>query len=110
MLALLLLLELLLLLNEFIPRVIVQIEFECFLAVEAFVGLREGRPLVLDLLDLVEMLFELLARVRRPIPARCFFDDRHDRLVLNNRVDVNGVVHAAEDATLIRVAHVQVVQ
>ena len=55
------------------------------------------------------MLFELFARVGCAVPPRRFFDYRHDDLVLDHRVDVDRVVHAAEDAALVGVAHIQVV-
>ena len=56
------------------------------------------------------MFFELLARVGCTVPPRRFFDYRHDDLVLDHRVDVDRVVHAAEDAALVGVAHIQVVE
>lgn len=55
------------------------------------------------------MLFELLARVGCAVPPRRFFDYCHDNLVLDHCVDVDRVVHAAEDAALVGVAHIQVV-
>ena len=90
--------------------VLVQIEVEGLAPVEALVGLGNRIFLVLNLVDLVKVLLELLARVLRAIPPRRFLDDRHDDLVLDHRVDVNRVVHAAEDAALVRVAHVEVVE
>ena len=83
--------------------VLVQVEVEGLAPVEALVGLGNRIFLVLNLVDLVKVLLELLARVLRAIPPRRFLDDRHDDLVLDHRVDVNRVVHAAEDAALVGV-------
>ena len=44
------------------------------------------------------------------VPSSGLLDYRHDDLVLNHRVDVNRVVHAAEYAALIRISHIQVVE
>ena len=44
------------------------------------------------------------------VPSSRLFDYRHDDLVLDHRVDVNRVVHAAEYAALIRIPHVEVVE
>ena len=95
--------------DEVGARVLVQIKVEGLAPVEALVGLGNRIFLVLYLVDLVEVLLELLARVLRTIPPRCFLDDRHDNLVLDHRVDVDRVVHATEDAALVRVAHIKVV-
>jgi len=110
LLILLLKLQLLLLQNKVGASVLIQVEIERLLAIEAFIGLWNGRPLVFDLVDLVKMLLQLFARVWGAIPARRLLDNRHDDFVLDHRVDINRVVHAAEDATLIQVANVQIIE
>ena len=100
----------LLLLNEIGAGILIQIEVESLAPIEAFVSLRDRVLFVLDLVDLVEVLLQLLARMLSAIPPSRLLDYRHDDLVFNHRVDVNRVVHAAEDATLVRVSHVEVVE
>ena len=70
---------------------------------EVLVGLRDRMAVILDLLDLLEVLAECLARVLRADPALSLLRNRHDCLVLDHCADVDGVVHATEDAALIRV-------
>ena len=58
---------------------------------------------ILDLLDLFEVLAECLACILRADPTLSLLRDRHDCLVLDHCADVDRVVHATEDAALIRV-------
>ena len=64
----------------------------------------------LDLLDLVQVLLQRLARMGRVVPSLRFVDDRHDRLVANHGANINAVVHLAENAALVRILNSNVVQ
>ena len=46
--------------------------------------------------------------MRRIVPPGCFLDNRLNRGILNDRLDVDGIVHAAEDAALVGVWDVYV--
>ena len=101
LLLLILLLQLLLLGEEVGARVLVEVVFERLAPIEVLVGLRDRVTLVLDLLDLLEVVRQVLALVLRALPVVHLLHDSVDRLILNHRVDVDGVVHAAEDAALV---------
>ena len=66
--------------------------------------------IILYLLNLIEVLFQCLARMRRIVPPLCLFDNSRDRLVLDDDADVDRVVHLAEDAALVCVCHINVLQ
>ena len=84
--------------------ILVQVEIEGLLAAcEVFVSLRYVRTVLLNLLDLLQVLSENFGGMRRIVPSGCFLDNRLDRGILNDRFDVDGVVHAAEDAALVGV-------
>ena len=61
--------------------------------------------IVFDLLDLVQVLLEGLTRMRCVVPPLGFVDNGRDCLVLNHCADVDRVVHASENTTLILVPH-----
>ena len=65
---------------------------------------------ILDLLDLVQVFFESFAGIGRVVPALGLLDDRCYRLVLDHSADVDGVVHSAEDAALIRILHTHILE
>lgn len=109
-LILLLPLQLLLLLNELGASVLVEIKVEGLTAIEVFVGLRNRVFVALNLFDLVKVLFQGLARMGSAVPPRRFLDDGRDGLVFDYGAHVDRVVHAAEDAVLVRVRHVDVAQ
>ena len=82
--------------------IFVQVKIEGLLAAcEVFVSLRYVRTVLLNLLDLLQVLSENFGGVRRIVPSGGFLDNRLDRGILNDRLDVDGVVHAAEDAALV---------
>ena len=82
--------------------IFVQVKIEGLLAAcEVFVSLRYVRTVLLNLLDLLQVLSENFGGVRRIVPSGRFLDNRLDRGILNDRLDVDGVVHAAEDAALV---------
>ena len=110
MLALLLAFKLLLLRCEVCLRILIEIEVEGGSLVEVVVGFGKWTAVVLDLLDLVKVLFEGLARVRGIVPPLRLLNDRRDRLVFDDGADVDLVVHGAEDAILIRILHLHVLQ
>ena len=56
------------------------------------------------------MFFESFAGIGRVVPALGLFDDRCYRLVLDHGADVDGVVHSAEDAALIRILHTHILE
>ena len=82
--------------------ILVQVKIEGLLAAcEVFVGLRYVRTVLLNLLDLLQVLSENFGGMRRIVPSGCFIDNCLDRVILDDRLDVDGVVHAAEDAALV---------
>ena len=108
---LLLAFQLLLLLHEIGASVLVQIKVEGSPLVEVLIGLRNHRvTVVFYLLDLIKVLLQSLARMRRIVPSLGLFDDSRNRLVLYDNANVDGVVHLAEDAALVRVRHVDVLE
>ena len=108
---LLLAFQLLLLLHEIGASVLVQIKVEGSPLVEVLIGLRNHRvTVVFYLLDLIKVLLQSLARMRRIVPSLGLFDDSRNRLVLYDNANVDGVVHLAEDAALVRVCHVDVLE
>jgi len=109
-LLLLLPLQLLLLLHEICACIFVQVIVKGLTPVEVVVGLGNRVFVALDLLDLVQVLFQGLACMLGPFPAGCLSDDGLNSFVLDHRVNVNGVVHPAEDAALVDVPHVHEVQ
>ena len=70
---------------------------------EVLVSLRNRMAVILDLLDLLKVLAECLACILCSDPALSLLRDRHDCLVLDHCADVDRVMHATEDTTLIRV-------
>ena len=65
---------------------------------------------ILNLLDLVKVLFQGFAGMGSVIPSLSFLDDGHDSLVPDDNLDVNRVVHLAENPTLIFIFNVDVVK
>lgn len=65
---------------------------------------------VFDLLDLVKVFFESFAGIGRVIPSLGLLDDRCYRLVLDHSANVDGIVHSAEYAALIRILHTHILQ
>ena len=62
------------------------------------------------LLDLVQVFFEGFAGIGRVVPSLSLFDDCCYRLVLDHSANVDGVVHTAEYAALIRILHTHILQ
>ena len=65
---------------------------------------------VLDLLNFVEVLFQGFACMRSVVPSLSFLDDCHDSLVSDDNLNVNRVVHLAENSTLIFVFNIDVIK
>ena len=63
---------------------------------------------VFDLLDLVKVFFKSFAGIGRVIPSLGLLDDRCYRLVLDHSANVDGIVHSAEYAALIRILHTHI--
>lgn len=101
-----LLLLLLHLLSVISPSELIQVEVKGLATIEAFVRLWNGRLLALNLLNLIKVLLQVLARIWRAVPALRLLNDCSDSFILNHRVHVDGVVHTAENAVLVGVAHV----
>ena len=106
----LLVVQLLLLLHELVVRILVQIVLERHSIVEVLVGFGDRMAIVFDLLDLLEVLAEGLARMLRADPPLCLLRDRRDCLVLDHCSYVDGVVHSSEDAALIRVLYSNILE
>lgn len=101
-----------LLLHEVGPRVLVEIEVERARPVELLISLRDAARMavVLDLSDFLQVLFQVLACLVRPNPLFSLLDYRINRLVLDHRLNVDAVVHLSEDAALIGVLDVDVLE
>ena len=94
---------------EVVLRVLVEIKVECLAAAgEILVSLRDVRTVLLNLLDLLKVLLEDFGSMRCIVPLRCFFDNRLDGGILDHGFNVDGVVHAAENPTLVSVWHVNI--
>lgn len=90
--------------------ILVQVKVQSLASLEALVCFWNRSLFTLDLLNLFKMLFQMFARIWRAIPALCLIDDSSNSFVLDDRIYVDGIVHATENAVLVRVFHVEVVK
>ena len=94
---------------EVMLRVLVEVEVKCLTSTcKILVRLWNVWTVLLDLLYLLQMLLEDFGSMWCIIPLRCFFDNRLNRRILDHGLNVDRVVHAAENATLVGVWHVNI--
>ena len=107
---LLLALELLLLI-EISVSILIKIKIESLSLIEIFISLRNHwMAVILDLLDLIKVLLQGFTGMRCIVPPLGLLNNRHDCLVSDHDLDIDRVVHLAEDPALIGITDIDIVK